>query len=87
MTSGRLCNYYRDDVFMMLMIMLQIIINIINGKLFEHKTKIVGVTQERPGNEGDANRPPVPILNIEVPIPLKYLSNLCRSIDLSLINC
>ena len=54
----------------MLVIMLQII----------YKTKIVGDTPERPGNEGDANRPSVPTLNVEVTIPLKYLSNFWKSL-------
>ena len=39
---------------------------------------IVGKTPQRPaqpGNEEDANRPSVPVLNVEVTIPLKYLSN------------
>ena len=30
---------------------------------------------KRPGNEGDANRPPVAVLNVEVTIPVKYLGN------------
>ena len=80
MTSASLWNYYRDEID-------DVDDNASDGKLFEHKTKIVGNTPERPGNEGDANRPPVPILNIEVTIPLKYLSNSWRSLDLSLINC
>ena len=36
---------------------------------------------------GDANRPQVPTLYIEVTVPLKYLSNFWRSLDLPLINC
>ena len=36
--------------------------------------------------EGDANRPPVTTLKVEVTIPLKYLSNFWRSLDLPLIN-
>ena len=47
----------------------------------------MGKTPQRPGNEGDANRPPVRTLNVEVTIPLKYLSNFWRSLDLPLINC
>ena len=30
---------------------------------------------KRSENEGDANRPPVAVLNVEVTIPVKYLSN------------
>ena len=67
---------------MMSMIMFQV-----DGKSFSYKTKIVGNTSERPGNKGDANRPPLPTLNVEVTIPLKYLSHFWRSLDLPLINC
>ena len=42
---------------------------------------------ERPGNEGDANRPPMPTLQVKVTIPLKYLIRFWRSFDLRLINC
>ena len=44
----------------------------------------------RPGNPGNENRPPqpaVPTLNVEVTIPLKYLSSFWRFLDLPLINC
>ena len=43
-------------------------------------------TPERSGNEGDTNRPPVQTLSVEVTIPLKYLSNFWRFLDLPLIN-
>ena len=33
------------------------------------------------------NQPPIPPLNTEVVVPLKYLSNFWRSLDLPLINC
>ena len=79
-TSGSLWNYYEDQID-------DVDDNASDGKLFIYKTKIVGNTPERPGNEGDANRPPVPTWNIEVTIPLKYLSNFCRYVDLPLINC
>ena len=84
MTSKSLWNYYRvkiDDVDD----------NASDGKSFIYKTKIVGKTPERPaqrGNSGDANRPPQPAVpNLNVTIPLKYLSNFWRSVDLLLMNC
>ena len=43
-------------------------------------------TPERSGNEGDTNRPPVQTLSVEVTIPLKYLSNFWRFLDLPLIS-
>ena len=61
--------------------------NASDGISFEYNTKIVGNTPERPGNEGDANWPTVPTLYVEVTIPLKYLSNFWKSLDLPLVNC
>ena len=80
MTSGSLWNYYRDKID-------EVDDNASDGKSFEYKTKIVGNTLEKPGNEGDANRPPVSTSNVEFTIPLKYHSNFWRSLDLPLINC
>ena len=78
-TSGSLWDYYRDEID-------NINDNASDGKLFKYKTKIVGKTQARPGNEGDANQPAVPKSNVEVTVPLKYLSNCWRFLDLPLIN-
>ena len=67
--------------------------NASNSTSFKHKTKITEKITERPpqpGNKGHAYqpaRPPLATLNIEVTIPLKYLSSLCRSLDLPLIIC
>ena len=80
MISGSLWNCYRDEID-------DIDNNASDGKSFKHKTKIVGNTPERRGKEVDANRPPVPSLNVEVTIPLKYLNNFWRSLDLPLRNC
>ena len=51
------------------------------------KQKKVGKRQERPGNKGNANRLAVPTLNVEVTIPLKYLSSFWTFLNLPLINC
>ena len=40
-----------------------------------------GKTPARSENPGDANRPAVPTLNIEVTIPLKYLSKFWRFLN------
>ena len=44
--------------------------------MFEYKAKLIGSTPD------NASR-----LNTEVVVPLKYLSNFLRSLDLSFINC
>ena len=80
MTSGSLWNYYKHEID-------DVDDNASDGKSFRYKTKIVGNTQERPGNEEDENRSSVPTLNVEVTIPVKYISNFWRSLDLPLINC
>ena len=79
MTSGKLWNYYREEVN-----------DVANGdaanyrvnnnktttnRYFEYKTKITGK------KSAIANR-----LNTKVVIPLKYFSNFCRFLDLPLIN-
>ena len=64
--------------------------NASEGKSFQYKTKITGKTPPQRGNEGDADRParpPVPTLNVEVTVPLKYLNNFWKSLNLPLINC
>ena len=81
MTSGSLWNYYGDEVNDSAN-EIDDNDNKINSdkttasKSFEHKTKIIGNT---PNNSSR--------LDEEVVVPLKYLNNLWRSLDLLLINC
>ena len=49
---------------------------ITTSKSFEYKTKLTGST---PNHDSS--------LDTEVVVPLKYLSNFCRSLDFPLINC
>ena len=48
-----------------------------NSESFKYKTSIVGKT---PHNNDS-------LINVEVVIPLKYLSNFWRNLDIPLINC
>ena len=81
MTLGSLWNYYRDEI------------NddenenndddnkinhnkTITCKSFKYKTKLIGSTTNNNN-----------ILDVEVVVPLKYLINFWRSLDLPLINC
>ena len=86
MTLGSLWNYYRDEID-------DVDDNASDGESFKYKTKIVGKTLQRPAqpdldqDENQEPQPPEPALNVEVTIPLKYLSNFWRSLDLPLINC
>ena len=66
---------------------------------FEYKTKIAGKTAQRPSRPDQPHpdkhgnqlllpdHPRIPSLNKEFVVPLKYLSNFWRSLDLPLINC
>ena len=79
MTSGNLWNYYRDEIYddeKENENNNKLNNKTITSKCFKYKTKIIGSTSD---NE---NR-----LNTEVVVPLKYLSNFWRSLDLALINC
>ena len=90
--SGTLWKYYRDEID-------GTHDNTSDGKSFKYKAKIVGKRPERreqppqPPQNPDGIQPPlppqpaVPALNTEAPIPLKYLSNLWRFLNLTLINC
>ena len=50
--------------------------NLVDSESFKSKIKITGKTPNN-GNEK----------NIEIIIPLKYLSNFCRTLEMPLINC
>ena len=89
MTSGSLCKYFRNKID-------DADDNASDSKSFKYKTKIIGKKEEQPGQPAlppanpDGTQPPqqlVPRLNAKFTIPLKYLSNFRRSLDLSLINC
>ena len=72
MTSGSLRNYYRDKINVSIMINY----NKTTSKCVEYKPRFIGSTP------ADNNT-----LYTEVFVPLKYLSNFWRSLDLPLIIC
>ena len=96
MISGNLWNYSRDQIndddddddY-----------NASDGKSLKYKTKIIAKTKAKPARPAqppenpNGSQPPQPVqlpilpLNTEVTIPLKYLSNFWRFLDLPLINC
>ena len=95
MTAEMVWNYYVDEID-------DVNDNASDRKSFEYKTQILWKTPQRPPqtppNLGGSQPPispwppespqlPVPVLNVEVTIPLKYRSNVWRSLDLSLIDC
>ena len=81
-------NYYRDEIG-------DVDNDASDNKSSKYKTKIIGKTEASPTRQAqpDPNQdwnqtpqptqPPIPPLNTKVTIPLKYLSNFWRSLDLS----
>ena len=65
-TSGRLCQYYRDEPND----------NLTDSESFKSKIKITGKTPAAENEKG-----------VEIMVPLKYLSNYWRNLEISLINC
>ena len=49
---------------------------------FNFKTKITGQTAANDNNGNATAR-----VNVEIMVPLKYLSNFCRTLETPLINC
>ena len=76
--TGSLWNYYRNESSDPLSS---------NSESFKYKTSITGNTYNVGAGEAgyDANK--VGKNETEVVIPLKYLSNFCRSLNIPLINC
>ena len=77
-TTGSLWNYYRDEPSDPLSS---------DSQSFKYKNNITGNTDDTgAGEEGyDVNK--VGKNETEVVIPIKYLSNFCRSLNIPLINC
>ena len=53
-----------------------------NSSSFKYKIKLLGNVTEVAGNAAGVRR-----LNVKIVVPLKYLSNLFRSLEMPLINC
>ena len=78
-TSGSLFDYYRDEPSERIIGNGDNAINISirNSKSFDRKTKIIGNL-----NTGEDEKE-----DVTIAIPLKYLGNIRRSLDIPLINC
>ena len=85
-TIGSLYNYYRDELtndnnnnFANR--------NVVNSNAFKYKSKIIGNDYNTAANAGgyDANKEGTQ--EIELAIPLKYLGNFWRALNISLISC
>ena len=75
-TSGSLWQYYRDEPFLDNNgAIADFLADNNNSASFKFKTKIAG----RSGNDGTKN--------VKIRVPLKYLSNFWRTLEMPLINC
>ena len=77
-TTGRLWSYYRDQRSNPLST---------NSESFKYKTSIAGNTYNADGDDDNYDANKVGKKETEIVIPLKYLSNFWRSLDIPLINC
>ena len=86
-TSGSLRNYYRDELTDETNDNNGAYKNVINSKFFKYKTSITGSTFNVAAvAEGyDANKEGTK--EVEIAVPLKHLSNFCKTLDIPLINC
>ena len=75
-TSKSLCKYYRDEPFLNNNgAIAYFLVDNSNSDSFKFATKIAA----RIGNDGTNN--------VKISVPLKYLSNFWRALEISLINC
>ena len=74
-TTGSLFNYYRDELSDDADDNNSPNIKVINSKSFKYKSGITGTAS----NDGTKD--------VEIAVPLKYLGNFWRNLDISLINC
>ena len=77
-TTGSLWNYYSDQPSNPFST---------NSESFIYKTSIIGNTYNVDDDDDNYDGNKVGKNETEIIIPLKYLSNFCRSLDIPLINC
>ena len=77
-TTGSLWNYYRDEPSNPLST---------NSESFKYKTSITGNTYNVGADEANYDANKVGKKETEIVIPLKYLSNFWRNLNIPLINC
>ena len=86
-TSGSLWNYYRDELTDEASYDNGPNKNVINSKSFKYKTSITGSTYNVTACTRGYDRNKEGTKEIEIVVPLKYLSNFWRTLDIPLINC
>ena len=86
-TSGSLWNYYRDGLTDETNDNDNLNKNVIKPKSFKYKTSITGSTYNATAGTTGYNRNKESTKEVEIVVPLKYLSNFWRTLDIPLNNC
>ena len=86
-TSGSLWNYYRDELTDETNDNNGPNKNVINSKYFKHKASIAGNTYTVAATARDYDANKECTKEVETALPLIYLSNFWRTLDMPLINC
>ena len=86
-TSGSLWNYYRDELTDEAKDNSGPNENVINSKSFKNKTSVTGSTYNVNNNADGYDTNKDDTKEVEIAVPLKYLSSIWRTLDIPLINC
>ena len=86
-TQRHLWNYYRDQLTDEANDDNDLNKNVINSKSFKYKTSITGSTYNVATTVRDYVANKEGTKEVELAVPLKYLSNFWRTLDIPLINC
>ena len=86
-TTGSLFNYYRDELSVDADNNSSPNIQVINSELFKYKTNITGNTYEATATDLGYDVAKEGTRETEIALPLKYLGNFWRNLDMLLINC
>ena len=86
-TSGSLWNYYRDELTDEANDYNGPNRNVINSKYFKYKASITGITYTVATTARDYDGNKEGTKEVETAVPLIYLSNFWRTLDMPLINC
>ena len=86
-TIGSLYNYYRDELDNDADLDDNVNNNVVSSNTFKYKNKVTGNTYDTAAGAAghDANK--VGKQDVELAIPLKYLGNFCRALNIPLISC
>ena len=86
-TSGSLWNYYRDELTDEANDDNDPNKNVINSKSFKYKISITGIAYNVATTARDYVANKKGTKEVEIAVPLKYLGNFWRTLDIPLINC